>query len=308
MQYHRYDEAHVIVTDTMQSSRDIIKDGLHDIGFRHITFCEGAAEARFLIETGGVDVMIGDAYSAETDTVNLIRDLRDMRQRGDAFLPVMTLAWQPTIEVIHRIVNSGTDLILTLPMSVGKMRAAVDTLISRRKPFVVTSTYIGPDRRKEPRQDSEDVPRIEVPNSLRKQVTGQDDGLNPNRIMEMIREQRVERSAARITHTVGSIVATVKVRKSADIGRLISELQFTANDLHDRIGDTRYAHQRALSESLQEVANQIAKSGDLTDSDLELLPQLALALELAMGADDANSVEAALDISRAVRHLPAAAQ
>lgn len=308
MKYYRFEEARVLVADSMPASREIIKTSLNDIGFRDLTYYENVDEVREHLETDGADLLVCDAYLAEGETTRLIRDLRDMRQPGDAFLPIITLTWQPTIEVIHRIVNAGTDLILTLPMSVSKMRLAVETLVERRKPFVVTSTYIGPDRRKTARPNTEQVPEIPVPNSLRHRVAGDDGDINVEEVVRMIREQRVERSAARITHTVGMIVSTAKVRDSADIGRLISELQFTANDLHERIGDTRYAHQRALSDSLRELSNNIADVGDMTEADLELLPQLALALELAMGQDDDDSVEAALDISRAVRHLPGAAE
>jgi DNA-binding NarL/FixJ family response regulator len=308
MKYHRFEEVNVLVADSMPASRDIIKNCLSDIGIRKISFCEDIAQTRDHVENHQVDLLICDAYLAEKESAQLIRELRDMQQKGDPFLPIVTLTWQPTIEVIHSIVNAGTDLILTLPMSVGKLRNAVEVLIERRKPFVVTSTYIGPDRRKEARPDAEEVPQINVPNPLRYQVTGDDGGVNGNDVMKTIREQRVERSAARITHTVGALVSTAKVRNSVDIGRLISELQFTANDLHDRIGDTRYAHQRALSESILDVATRIAETGNIDESDLELLPQLALALELAMGHDDENSVEAALDISRALRKLPTAAE
>jgi DNA-binding response OmpR family regulator len=308
MRHHLFEEAHVLITDTLPASRDIIKECLKEIGFRNLSFCEGISDTREAIQSNNIDLLICDAYLAESGAAEMIRELRDMRLPGDAFLPIVTITWQPTIEVIHSIVNAGTDLILTLPMSVGKMKNAIETLIDRRKPFVVTSTYIGPDRRKTARPDREDVPQIDVPNSLRKQVTGDDGGLNIENIVNMIREQRVERSAARITYTVGTIVSAAKVRQSPDIGRLIAELQFATNDLFERIGDTRYAHQRALAESLLEVSNKISEAGELVESDLELLPQLALALELAMGQDDADSVEAALDISRAVRHLPAAAE
>ncbi len=308
MKYHRFEEASVLIVDTMPASQETIANCLRDLGFRKIAFCRNSVEARERLALGNIDLMICDAYLADGDIAAMVRDLRELNQRGDAFLPIVSLTWQPTIEVIHRVVNAGSDLILTLPISFKKISNAVETLIERRKNFVVTSTYIGPDRRKNPRPGAQEAPQIKVPNALRHRVTGDDGDVNPADILNAIREMRVERSAARISHSVGMIVSTAKVRKSADIGRLISELQFTANDLNRRIGDTRYAHERALSGSLCEVVNKIAEQGDVLDSDLELLPQLALALELAMGQEDANSVEAALDISRAVRRLPFAAE
>ena len=308
MAFHRYEEARIAIVGTLSSSRDILRSCLTEIGFHHLQFCEDSAQVREIIENRNVDLLICDASDSEEELIALVRELRDLQQPGDAFLPIMTLTWAPTAEIIHRIVNCGTDLILTLPLSMGKMRRAIDTLISKRKPFVVTSTYIGPDRRKDPRPGTQEVPTIAVPNALRRQVTGNDDGINAAEITHMIREQRVERLAARITWTVGTLVASVREKGVADISYLINELRATAMDLHNRIGETRYAHQRALSESLLEVSVDLVEKGSVSDSDLELLPQLALALELAMGHDDADSVEAALDISRTVRQLPIAAE
>jgi DNA-binding response OmpR family regulator len=308
MAFHRYEEARIVVAGTLSASRDTLRNCLLETGFHQLQFCEDTDQVREIIENQNVDLLICDASDSEHEFITLIRELRDMQQPGDAFLPIMTLTWAPTAEIIHRIVNCGTDLILTLPLSMGKMRNAIDTLISKRKPFVVTSTYIGPDRRKDPRPGTQEVESITVPNALRHKVTGDDGGINVAEVTHKIREQRVERSAARITWTVGTLVASVREQGDADVCHLIDELMFTARDLNNRIGETRYAHQLALSESLLGVAHDLVEKGSVSEADLELLPQLALALELAMGRDDAGSIEAALDISRTVRNLPMAAE
>ena len=56
----------------------------------------------------------------------------------------------------------------------------INYLAGNRKPFVVTSEYIGPDRRSgrklkegEEADPSDDVPRIEVPNTLGAKASGE---------------------------------------------------------------------------------------------------------------------------------------
>ena len=150
---------------------------------------------------------------------------------------------------------------MTLPTSRGKIRKAIDAIIEARKPFVVTSEYVGPDRRNDTRDEADRIPRIPVPNSLRHKATGDDGGLDPREVMTSVQEQRIERYVNKVVVTaqmisnVASITAGQGPAAKIELRQRLAELHGAANDLHHRIVDTRFRHQTELCKSLVESAN-----------------------------------------------------
>ena len=195
---------------------------------------------------------------------------------------------------------------LTLPMSVSKLESAVKTLIDRRKPFVVTSAYFGPDRRKGKHSDGEQVPLITVPNSLRRLATGDKDGETLETAIEMVKEQRVQRHVAKITYTVGQITGLGGGNAEGSLEKWFRELHESAQDLEKRISNTRYSHLTGLCASLLEILDGIVEMGQPSASDMEILQQLALAIEVGIARDDMASVDAALNVAGMVKSTVAA--
>jgi len=69
-------------------------------------------------------------------------------------------------EYVRNVIDCGPDDLLQLPISPGQLLTRLGILTEKRKPFVVTSDYIGPDRRQASRPGTMTVPLIEVPNPL----------------------------------------------------------------------------------------------------------------------------------------------
>jgi len=300
MSAFRFDDAEIIILDSMPASRDVTKHSLYDLGFRKITTPDSFDEARTLLAARNISLMISDAFLHNDSSVELIRDIRDGKVGNDPFLPIIALTWEPTVEVVHSIVNAGTDLMLTLPLSTGKLHAAIETVIERRKPFVVTSAYFGPDRRTSARAEGEQVPLVEAPNLLRAQATG-DKGVPLAAALGMVKNQRVERHVAKITYTIGLIAGLGGGEVEGSLDLWLDQLHEVALDLDDRVAESRYAHLSGLCRSLVEISDGITAGSQPSANEMEILQQLALAIEVGIARDDTASVEAALDISAMVR-------
>ncbi len=109
-------------------------------------------------------------YSAAGRTVKAIRNGQLGR---DPFLPVMVVADSPNAEEAALLIDSGVDGVLVRPLSVGKITDRLRRLTLHRQPFVVTSDYIGPDRRTAPREPKPGevvVPLLPVPNALHDRI------------------------------------------------------------------------------------------------------------------------------------------
>ena len=120
------------------------------------------------------DPMIHEADLADGDFCGAVHGMRHHHVRTNPFLPVMALSYNPTPELVRKIIDSGADDLVPKPVSADRLIDRIKLLIEARKPFVVTTDYVGPDRRKASDRAGT-VPRVEVPNSLRAKATGTKD-------------------------------------------------------------------------------------------------------------------------------------
>ena len=63
------------------------------------------------------------------------------------FVGFIISVWQPSEAVIRRVVNCGADDIIVRPLSTKKLMEGINVVAYKRKPFVVTGSYLGKDRR-----------------------------------------------------------------------------------------------------------------------------------------------------------------
>ena len=301
----RFKDVTVLVADTMRASRDATRNALYDLGIREFTVAESVDATRTHLAKGGFDLLIADAYLMDEGTAEIVSAIRGGKLGSDPFIPVIALTWEPTIEVVQELVSAGIDLMLTLPMSVNKINQALDTLVNRRKPFVITSDYIGPDRRTEGRSDLHQVPQITVPNALRRRVTGSDDGISPEEVLQNLHDQRALRLADRAVYTIGKIAGLVSDQDKGTMATWIADLHKTVQELTDRLPTTRYRRHLMLSRTLLEVVERIQGCSSPDSSEMEIMQQLALSVQVGFSQHNTSSIDDALDISAAVKEAVA---
>jgi DNA-binding NarL/FixJ family response regulator len=293
MQLHN---AHVILVDEKPGSLKAARDAMHEVGFRKFQEVASLEDARSRLTSIECDILICDAEVGGGMATSMFHDIRQGDLGTDPFLPIVATTWDPKRELVQKIISSGADLLLTLPMTIGKMKSAIETLIDKRKPFVVTSDYIGPDRRSSPREDENPVPQIKVPNKLRHAATGDNGGVDQQVVQEAVQEQRVERYVNKILVTAGLITSMPESQK-AKLPVLLRELSEAAELLEKRIAGTRFGFQADLCKTLVIVGRRMMTDNEPKISDMELVRQLGSALQLAMTAKDQASMDAARNIT-----------
>jgi len=146
------------------------------VGIRTIAEAPSLAEARANCAAGGFPLLVLEQEIGGEDATPLLRDLRQGLLGPDPFvLAVMLLAARDETRV-RAAIDSGPDDLLLVPFSVGQLVSRLTALVERRKPFVVTHDYLGPDRRAAPRpgpgRGGISVPQIVVPHPLRARAAG----------------------------------------------------------------------------------------------------------------------------------------
>jgi CheY-like chemotaxis protein len=285
-----FSDVDVVLADSLPASRNSLRSILLDLGFRRVAVCSSVEEMRTIVEGSPVDLLVADTELPEGDTCAFIHETRHGFTSGNPFVPVLTSTWQPTEEVVQKAVSAGVDAFLTLPASLEGVREGLTKVVTMRRPFVVTSDYVGPDRRKNVRSHGLKVPLIEVPNPVRAKVLGGREKINHQDCMNFINEQKVERHASSIAYLVAALTDySPSGPKPESEEELLHKLRVITKDLVERISSTRHS---PYADQCREIL-PLAERLDLADvkkrkADLERLAQMALTLETGIHAGDSG--------------------
>jgi len=162
----------------------------------------------------------------------------------------------------------------------------IQSLVMSRKPFVVTSDYIDPDRRNaSEREEESEIPLVEVPNVLKAKITGKsDEDTMAQSIADAVAEvnlQKLERYAVQIGILVEMILpAYAQDQFDARLEENLNRLNYVAQDTSRRLVGTKYGHISELCQNLIGVAGDIrSRKKTPLDKDLKLLKPLSLAIQ-----------------------------
>lgn len=305
------DQVDILLIDPDRNVRSTIRNILIDNGFRKVSVGNGLAdiEARFLI--GMPDLLISDIKLEDGNFNSFVYNLRHHEVGSNPFLPVIATAWSPTGEDVRGVVQSGADDIIAKPMSAGQLLSRILALVKARKPFVVTSGYIGPDRRKpgeEVREDAEPIEQLKVPNVLRAKALGE--GRIPltqiqseiDGCIKKVNLQKLDRHAHQALWLVERIVPGLAFGGPDEATqRSLERLLYVAEDTGRRMVGTKYAHVGELCQSLIQVTGRIIKAGEFpSPKDVDLLKPLAQAIQRGFTEDDGEAARAAHEITQSV--------
>lgn len=251
---------------------------------------------------GWPDLVIIDSALPGGDSASLIEAVRYNRTGENPFIPVIVTLWDAQKESVGRIVGSGVDDLLVNPISPTQLMSRIDALVFNRKPFVVTSDYIGPDRRDEKDRDNT-IPAINVPNTLKQKANGEAVNYDSLRdvigdVLVTINEQRLKRHSYQISFLVRLIHEGLE-KGSADtrMKGFIRRLSDVARDMGDRLIGSQYEHVSDLCQTMIDTAGRIARNpGNPEAKDIELLKPLSDALIVGFNPDK-ESAEMASEIN-----------
>ncbi len=161
-----YDLAETLVYDPVSANRTATRSALYSIGFRKIetvATLETFAEA---IRRRPPDLALCEAQGADNELCGLIQSMRQGAPGFNPFVIIIVTAWDKNVALVQRVVNSGADDLLLRPFSTTLLAQRIETHAAKRKSFVITSDYVGPDRRKDTSRAS-NVELFSPPNSLK---------------------------------------------------------------------------------------------------------------------------------------------
>lgn len=161
-----YDTAEALIFDPVVGNRAATRSALYSIGFRKLESVATLDAFNSHIMRRPPDLAICEAAGAEEELCHSIQSLRQGLASYNPFIVIIVTAWENRNSLVSRVINSGADDLILRPFSTTGLEQRIRTHVERRKGFVITSEYVGPDRRRDNMRTS-DVDLFQPPNSLK---------------------------------------------------------------------------------------------------------------------------------------------
>jgi DNA-binding response OmpR family regulator len=155
-----------LIYDPVSANRAATRAAMFALGFRRtetVPTLEAFLEA---VQKSPPDIALCEAQGQTEELCSVIQQLRQGAAGYNPFIVIIVTAWENNATLISRVLSSGADDMLLRPFSTSLLRNRIETHVDRRKGFVITTDYVGPDRRKDANRPS-DIELFEPPNSLK---------------------------------------------------------------------------------------------------------------------------------------------
>lgn len=161
-----YETAETLIYDPVASNRTATRSLLYHLGFRRIDTVSSLETLNEMMQRRPPDLALCEAQGSEGELCSMIQNLRQGATGYNPFVVIIVTAWEKTATLVSSVLNSGADDLLLRPFSTALLGQRIVGHIERRKGFVITSEYVGPDRRSNSTRPS-NVDLFQPPNSLK---------------------------------------------------------------------------------------------------------------------------------------------
>jgi DNA-binding response OmpR family regulator len=307
MQKQPLSQVTAAIFDPVEANYQLTRNVLYSLGLRGVHSAPTLSAFRDLLKRVSADLCLVDLTAEEVEGGRLIRDLRAGALGSNPFAVVITTSWRQSADLVRQAMDVGADDLILRPFSTATVRARLEQQMTARKRFVVSSVYIGPDRRRSGGARWPNETLIDVPNSLRIKAEGEGDGVPAAVIAQAqstVNVMRVQAHGFSLTVMARLALETIREGQSADAE--LANLKATQADLIARTKAGSFAHLGSLIDALREAFDSAP-----TVNALEGFIEAAMALHCALQPerlpqDIDGEVRATLERIRTQRRAEAA--
>lgn len=137
----------LLIVDDNKQMRTIIGTVLSAVGVGHLHFAEHGREALRVIEAFPIDVAYVDHEMPVMNGLDFLSAVRAM-ESGDRFLPIIMVTGHSDRPRLEAARDRGVTEFLRKPVMARDILSRLEAVILRPRPFVISDSYFGPDRRR----------------------------------------------------------------------------------------------------------------------------------------------------------------
>lgn len=275
----------VLIGDTKAARASTLADGLKEFGFGTTIIALSYKETIAKLEQGGIDVAIL-ADSLGGGTFKLVRGIRHMLVGRNPFMTLFCALAPEHVDGAKHALRAGVDSILIQPVPAKDVTDRVRKVSRVDTPYVVTSEYIGPDRRGADRASA--IRRFHVPQTLQAKLRGQ--SMNYDEfakkiapLVEDMMQTRLASQSSRLAAVCKDILAAYLTSKITPLVQ--SKLKAVGDLLRDAASTAKQLKQKEVIDLCQALRDQVLDFAERytqpTEKDIDLLRKLGEAVAMA---------------------------
>jgi len=292
-----YERLRVVVAGSDAETMASIEESLHERGIIEVVLCDSTERLHRALNNEIVDLLLYDYRVGDGKFADVMRRIRRKEIGQNPFVTVIAAIRDSKAETVRRLIEAGVDDLIRMPISIGRVFESIGNAARRRRPFVVTYDYVGPQRPTAKGNRRPTDKGAKVPNTLKSRAF---DNVPEEEIRTMIQQAvhemvgrqlencgvEIDRLAKRVVDSYASIEGSD--RNIAMRGTL-SLVAAAASDLRHRARGTPLERVSGLAATLVPIAQRIldAPSGRAA-VEVKLLSQLAAAVRVAL-SDESDS-------------------
>ena len=221
----------------------------------------------------------------------MVRDVRHFRLGRNPFIMVTLLVKAESDETVKRAMLAGADDVMIKPVAPGKMLERVAHMTMNRTPFIVTTDYVGPERRRPSEDRPSKIRQLTVVNSFRAKIEGK--RMSQAELGRAVEACMNDVMAARLdSHGLKLGWICNRILKAYEEKRVDKEVEETllilVSVLEDAARTARVLSEPELSGICTQLARQVEEMAERyenpTDAELGTIRKLTKAFELAKTA------------------------
>lgn len=138
----------VLVVDDSQSMRELLKTILRELGVGQVLMAIDGAEGMSILRELKPDMVFVDWMMKPVDGYEFVRLVRTAPDSPNRTIPIIMLTGHTEKMRVHAARDIGVTEFLAKPVSPKAVAQRIESIIHRDRPFVQTSCFFGPDRRR----------------------------------------------------------------------------------------------------------------------------------------------------------------
>ena len=239
--------------------RSDMRYALLEKGVRELTACRDVESFMDIAGRETLDLVICNSNTFDGQFTPTMQRIRQNGLGGNPFVVVIATLDEPSPGQVQQALNGGVDDLMGKPAQAKKIVDRVDFLVKGRKPFIATSSYVGPTRANFAAAGAEgDL--IEVPNTLRSKVVEKASDLAVRRAIVNAAAELKEKIAEHPLTGIDRLIRRALASHSVDDRELRSyfaNLHALCQELGGHYRTAGFSHIADLAAALSKLANSI---------------------------------------------------
>ena len=309
--FHDLQSIKALLLDPAIEQGSDTKDRMIEIGLRDVGTCAKAADLQAAIQERQPDLLLLDLDGDRTAVCQAIQDIRSQTIKTDnPFAVIVGVTADSGREGVAEALGAGVDAMLAKPVAAAALRACLREQVEDRAEFIATADYVGPDRRPEGREASdEELVSLEVPNTLQQKAQGEageaGGGAIEERIAETLRSLGAQRSWM-LARRVSTLAENARLAMTSGndfplLGECLEAIDGTLTKLECLDAELNLASLREVVASARSALDAVSAAGEgITARHFELLRVHGDSVGVAMQQDESLRDALVTELGRAV--------